>query len=129
MVLVKLIYIVKCMKEERYAYSTVQYKPSVAAAMTVLLQHDLDKNSRNSYFIVAVVITYLPISLFIPAHIFSINELSGITTAQAWQVAIIRYIAKVCFEVRKKDLRERERTLFGAVLSEVGQDNFDKKEV
>ena len=95
MVLVKLIYIVKCMKEKRYAYSTVQYKPSVAATMTVLLQHDLDKNSRNSYFIVGVVITYLPISLFIPARIFSINELSGITTAQAWQVAIIRYIAKV----------------------------------
>ena len=46
------------MKEERYAYSTVQYKPLVAAAMTVLLQHDLDKNSRNSYFIVGVVITY-----------------------------------------------------------------------
>ena len=40
--LVQLIYRVKCMKEERYAHSTVQFKPSVAAAMTVLLQRDLN---------------------------------------------------------------------------------------
>ena len=91
-----------------YAHSTEQCKPSVAAATTVLLQRDLNGNARNSYFIVGVVITYLLISLFIPVHIFSMNELSGITTAQAWQGARIRYIAKVCFEVRKKDLRERE---------------------
>ena len=108
-VLVKLIYRVKCIKEERYAHSTEQCKPSVAAATTVLLQRDLNGNARNSYFIVGVVITYLLISLFIPVHIFSMNELSGIATAQAWQVAIIRYIAKVCFEVRKNDLTlERE---------------------
>ena len=97
------------MKEERYTYSTEQYKPSLEAAMTVLIQRDLNGNARNSYFIVGVVITYLLISLFIPVHIFLMNELSGITTTQAWQVARIRYIAKVCFEVRKKDLRERER--------------------
>ena len=106
-VLVKLIYRVKCIKEERYAHSTVQCKPSVAAATTVLLQRDLNGNTRNSYFIVGVVITYLLISLFIAVYIFSMNELSGVTSAQAWQVARIRYIAKVCFEARKKDLRER----------------------
>ena len=83
------------MKEERYAHSTVQFKPSVAAAMTVLLQRDLNGNARNSYF--TAVITYLLISLFIPVHIFSMNELPGVTTAQAWQGARIRYIAKVCF--------------------------------
>ena len=107
--LVKLIYRVKCMKEERYAHSTVQFKPSVAAAMTVVLQRDLNGNARNSYFTVGLVITYLLISLFIPVHIFSMNELPGVTTAQAWQVARMRYIAKVCFEVRKNDLTlERE---------------------
>ena len=52
------------MKEERYAHSTVQFKPSVAAAMTVLLQRDLNENARNSYFTVGLVITYLLISLF-----------------------------------------------------------------
>ena len=67
-VLVKLIYRVKCIKEERYAHSTEQCKPS--AATTVLLQCDLNGNARNSYFIVGVVITYLLISLFIPVHIF-----------------------------------------------------------
>ena len=107
MTLVKLIYRVKCMKEERYAHSTVQYKPSVAATMTVLLQRELDGNARNSYFIVGVIITYLLKSLLIPTPIFSMNELSRITTAQAWQVARIRFIAKVCFEVQKKIL-ERE---------------------
>ena len=99
------------MKEERYAHSTVQFKPSVAAAMTVLLQRDLNGNARNSYFTVGLVITYLltGISLFIPVHIFSMNELPGVTTAQAWQGARMRYIAKVCFEVRKNDLTlERE---------------------
>ena len=69
-VLVKLIYRVKCIKEERYAHSTEQCKPSVAAATTVLLQRDLNGNARNSHFIVGVVITYLLISLFIPVHIF-----------------------------------------------------------
>ena len=69
-VLVKLIYRVKCIKEERYAHSTVQCKPSVAAATTVLLQRDLNGNARNSHFIVGVVITYLLIYLFIPVHIF-----------------------------------------------------------
>ena len=85
------------MKEERYAHSTVQCKPSVAAATTVLPQRDLNENTRNSYFIVGVVITYLLISLFIAVHIFSMNELPGVTTAQAWQGARMRYIAKVCF--------------------------------
>ena len=71
------------MKEERYAHSTVQFKPSVAAAMTVVLQRDLNRNARNSYFTVGLVITYLLKSLFIPVHIFSMNELPGVTTAQA----------------------------------------------
>ena len=44
------------------------------------------------------------------------NELSGITTAQAWQGVRMRYIAKVCFEVRKKDLRERERGRFSPLF-------------
>ena len=36
------------MKEERYTYSTEQYKPSLEAAMTVLIQRDLNGNARNS---------------------------------------------------------------------------------
>ena len=42
------------MKEERYAHSTVQFKPSVAAAMTVLLQRDLDGNARYIYYSIAL---------------------------------------------------------------------------
>ena len=58
------------MKEKRYAHSTVQFKPLVAAAMTVVLQRDLNGNARNSYFTVGLVITYLLTSLFIPVHFF-----------------------------------------------------------
>ena len=36
------------MKEERYALSTVQFKPSVAAAITVVLQRD-NNNNDNKY--------------------------------------------------------------------------------
>ena len=41
------------------------------AAMTVLLEHSLSSNARNSYF-VSVLIAYLLISLFIPVQIFQI---------------------------------------------------------
>ena len=108
--LVKLIYRVKCMKEERYAHSTVQYKPSVAATID-------SSFSAWPWWKCEKFVLYCRCSYHSFAYISSHSKTYFFK--QAWQVARIRYIAKVCFEVRKKDLGERERCFASADTKEV----------